>query len=131
MRVLRIMLFLFCIPFLGALGHDLYVTYQDEDFSKQAMFSDIGYLWVTYHPDSFRDARRGIDPETWQTFFSPVLQQKTVLVSLFPLLLIAVLMLVMKAMETIKTRKLSKVPSGFRFKSGIEKKEARFMYKRK
>lgn len=54
MRGITFILFLLLLPVMGALGHDAYLSYKDQDFSKPMMFSDFGYLWSNYEPETFR-----------------------------------------------------------------------------
>ena len=133
MRTLSILMFVFMIPFLGALGHDLYVTYKDQDFAKPMMFSDIGYLWTTYEPTSFEWTKQNVEPSTWTGFLTPALEQTTVVVTGIPVALIGLLMLLMKFID-FSTLMASKKPGrgkGFAFKGGLDKKQQKFDYKRK
>jgi hypothetical protein len=132
MRISTFLLFITILPLLGALGHDLYLAYgEDQDFSKLPKFSDLGYLWVTYHADSFQMARQSIDPESWAALISPILELPSVLVTaILPGIIIAV-MLGIRAKNILMERGFSRKAGGFVFRGGLEKKGGKFNYKRK
>ncbi len=50
---------------LAVLGHDGYLYYQNQD--KGFQFSDIGFLWTTYHPESYRAVVEQISGDLWNT----------------------------------------------------------------
>lgn len=84
MRGLSILCFLLVLPIFAALGHDIYVTYQDQDFSKTMMFSDVGYLWTNYEPDTYQWAQKNVDQDIWDKYLTPLLEQTSVLVASVP-----------------------------------------------
>ncbi len=140
MRFLILLLFLFGLFPLGALGHDLYLAYQDAEQSniqfgdKPLQFSDIGWLWVQYSPDTYDWARRSISPDTWKRLIDPVLGQTALIVTCIPPLIIMGLMLILKLFG--KTPLLARVGGGGRGKGGIalhggDKAKDRVNYKRK
>ncbi|MDB5490990.1 MAG: hypothetical protein JWO78_839 [Micavibrio sp.] len=134
MRGYTFLLSFLTLPVLGAIGHDIYITYKDQDFDKTMMFSDVGYLWTHYHPDSFAWARTNLEPETWQHVITPVLEQSTILVSATPLILTAAVLAALKLLGLPPFREGGKMgrfkKGGFGFGSG-DKKQGRFKYNRK
>ncbi len=46
----KILFFIISIPFLVALGHDLYMFYNKPD--TRFRFSDVGFLWSKFHKES-------------------------------------------------------------------------------
>lgn len=134
MRGYTFLLLFLALPVLGALGHDVYITYQDQDFTKEMMFSDVGYLWTHYHPESYNWAHRNFSPENWQYLVAFVLEQKTILVAAVPLLLAAAILAVLRLLGLPPFRDAGSMVNfkkkGFGFGSG-DKKQGRFKYKRK
>lgn len=65
--MLKLLCFLLILPALACLGHDGYVYYLNTEAGKDLPFqlSDLGYLWVTYSPDTFAAIKDSIDPGTW------------------------------------------------------------------
>jgi len=131
MRLSTFLLILFLLPFFGALGHDLYIAYGEQDFSEAPKFSDLGFLWVTYHVDSFKWAREAIDPENWSRYMTPLLELPSIIAAgIIPAIIILV-MCGMKLKAKIMDRAVTAPGRGFAFKSGLEKKGGKFNYKRK
>ena len=130
MRGLSLLCFVVIIPALAALGYDIYMTYGDQDFSKPMMFSDAGYLWTHYSPDTFAQAHRIIDKQTWDTYIAPVLSSKTVIVAAVPAALVysifALLWLLKMGPFAQEDRKYGRGKFGFK-----NQKEGRIKYKRK
>ncbi|MCB1650641.1 MAG: hypothetical protein KDI46_01160 [Alphaproteobacteria bacterium] len=68
------LIFLLLIPASVALGHDVYLFYQNylltEPFSidlvrEQFKFSALGFIWTTYEVNSYKQAVETLDPQTW------------------------------------------------------------------
>lgn len=135
MNGIFLLCFILAIPAFAALGHDIYLTYQDQDFTKTMMFSDVGYLWTTYSPESYAWAKDHIDPGTWEVFLTPFLEQTTVLIALIPAILtfiIAMLLKIFNLPPFAQSAKAGKGPKGknFSFGSG-DRNQGQFKYKRK
>ena len=88
-KTLLIILF---IPFLFALGHDLYLNYFSDDEKvrelkalridpQEFLVSDTGWIWNEYSPNTMQTLRDTIEPATWTTKLDPVLQLPTMAVS--------------------------------------------------
>ncbi len=45
-------MFFVTIPAMAALGHDLYLFYENQE--KGFMFAALGFIWTRYDPDSFQ-----------------------------------------------------------------------------
>ena len=130
MRALSMLLFIFLLPFLGALGHDIYLSFKEQDFTKPMMFSDVGYLWTQYLPDSYKTAKDEIAPETWDAYVAPFLEQTTLVVTAIPLVLLFIAIVAIKFVNTSTFAPKGK-GKGFAFNSGGETGKTKFHYKRK
>jgi hypothetical protein len=54
---------------LAALGHDIYLLYTDPNKSFELInfeFSDLGFLWTKYHPESYSSFIEQLDPAAWE-----------------------------------------------------------------
>lgn len=99
MRVLVVLCFLFTLPLLAAIGHDVYYAYQSPQglsLEQPFQFSDLGWLWITYAGDSYHSVRPMVDPETWKKFIGPVLEQKSIVVAAVPALICYALLVIFK-----------------------------------
>jgi hypothetical protein len=137
MRGIVVLCFLLVLPIFAVLGHDIYVTYQDQDFTKPMMFSDVGYLWTNYEPDTYEWARKNIDPGTWEHVVTPFLEQTSVIMAAVPALVVFTLLLILRLFKLppfapeVKVKKGHK-KSDFSFGSGDRGKgKERISYKRK
>ncbi len=136
MRGLTILCFLLALPALAALGHDIYITYQDQDYTRAMMFSDVGFLWVEYWPEGYKWAQDNIDQEYWDGFLTPLLEQTTVIVAAAPAVLVYILLLFLKLFnlppfsDGTKTFGKYGKKGAFSF-SGGDKSKGKFRYKRK
>jgi hypothetical protein len=134
MRGYTFLLSFLALPVLAALGHDIYITYQDQNFDKAMMFSNVGWLWTHYHVDTFGFARENMSPANWHTFNVYVLEQKTILVAAVPFIVTAVILAILRILNLPPFRDSGSLVSfkkkGFGFGSG-DKKQGRFKYNRK
>jgi len=91
----KITLFLFLLPFLCALSHDIYINYfsTPEKVKKierlQINFqefepSDAGWVWQKYSTETFDMARTNTSTATWKHSINPILQLETMLVAIIP-----------------------------------------------
>ena len=135
MRGIPILCFLLALPVLAALGHDIYITYQDQDFSKPMMFSDVGYLWVHYEPDSYKWAQENVSQGTWDSFLTPFLEQTTVVMAAVPAAIVYSLLLILKLCNLPPFSDGVRVGRGHKkgkFAYGnTDKSKGRFKYNRK
>lgn len=135
MRGFGILIFILLLPAFGALGHDIYVTYKDQDFTKTMMFSDVGYLWTNYEPDTYEWTKKNVEPATWDNIITPFLEQTSVIVAAIPALLLMSILLILRLLhlppfaDTVKVKKGHK-KGDFSFGSG-ENKKGKMSYKRK
>lgn len=92
---IKLFCFLLLLPFLAAIGHDLYAAYYSDpekvaklealDIDPQSyQVSDAGYLLVHYAPKFYEDARLTVGEETWVKYLDPILKQYTFVVALIP-----------------------------------------------
>lgn len=93
---IKLWCFILLIPFLAAIGHDIYANYykNEENRAKiEAMEidpstyqgSDLGYLLVTYTPELYENSKVALGQENWTAWVDPVLQLYTWIVALIPL----------------------------------------------
>ncbi len=141
MRFIILLLIFFGLFPLGVLAHDLYLAYQDAEQSnvqfgdKPLRFSDIGWLWIQYSPDTYDWARRAVAPDTWQKLIDPVLGQTALIVTCVPPALLAVLLFLLKLFKNVPF--VSRLSGGGRAKGGsislhgVDKTKNRMNYKRK
>ena len=134
MRGIGLLCFVLSLPAFAALGHDLYVTYQDQDFLKPMMFSNIGYIWTHYSPETYIWAMKNISPDIWTGFVAPFLRFYTVLAAAAPAVLVFVVAGTLKIFNLPPFREIS-VGRGFKkgqfgFKNADPSK-SRIKYKRK
>ncbi len=134
MRGYTLLLSFLILPVLGALGHDIYITYKDQNFDKPMMFSDVGYLWTHYSPETYDLAHQSLAHDTWLNIITPLLEQMTVVVSAVPFVLSAIILLILKLLRLPPFSDGARVGSfkkkGFGFGSG-DKKQGKFKYNRK
>jgi len=86
---------LLLLPFLLVIGHDVYANYFSDVMKQKKLenlrvdpnsfqFSDAGYLWVTYFPDNYINARKSMSGDTWETYIDPVLETPSAIVAILP-----------------------------------------------
>lgn len=103
MRALMILCFILFLPFLGALGHDVHYTYKDGAYDQPVKFTELGWLWSTYAPESLDSARTAIEPATWTDTIVPVLKTRSVIATAVPFLGVLGLIMVLKTLGLIRT----------------------------
>ena len=98
MRDFYLPAFILALPALAALGHDIYLAYNNTELAVADRFylSDLGWLWTTYHPDSYKWATENVDNVVWTAFVDPVLQMSAVYVLGAPFAVWALSMIVFK-----------------------------------
>jgi hypothetical protein len=91
----KTLLVILLIPFLCALGHDIYINYFSDDEKRaevkamrvdpsKFLISDAGWVWNEYAANTMRSAREIIQPDTWKSKIDPILQLPTMIVGLIP-----------------------------------------------
>ncbi|MCB9988042.1 MAG: hypothetical protein H6868_01765 [Rhodospirillales bacterium] len=93
--------FLLALPFLAVLGHDVYIAYgrAEEDYMmilETFQWSDLGWLWVQYAPDSYDWVKASLNPAVWEGVVGPLLEQTAALVFAVPALVVYVYLIVAK-----------------------------------
>lgn len=100
-KTLLVILF---IPFLLALGHDVYFNYFSDDEKirdvkalridpEEFLISDAGWIWNEYSPNTMQAARDMIGQETWESIIDPVLRIPTMLLGIIPWAAVAIYLL--------------------------------------
>lgn len=139
MRNYSLLLFILALPALAALGHDIWLAYNNTayDIAERFYLSDLGWVWKEYSPESMEWAKFAFEPTTWQTYIDPVLEQKTVLIGAVPLIIALITIIVFKIFgygafegQGLFTPRIRKSKNtDFSFEG--EQKKARTKYKRK
>jgi hypothetical protein len=91
----KTLLVILLIPFLCALGHDLYINYFSDDEKirnvkalridpQKFLVSDAGWVWNEYAPNVMSSARDMTAADIWEQKINPVLKLPTMVVSLIP-----------------------------------------------
>ena len=91
MRGATILGFLFALLPAAAIGHDCYIAYHSPeigDFMQAFRLSDAGWLWVTYHKDSFDWAQANISEDFWGMAIDPLLRLPSVVLAAVPLIVL-------------------------------------------
>ena len=96
MRGVSLLCFLFILPALLVLGHDLYLAFGEEGTFLPVKLSDAGWLWTTYAPDLYDRARESLDPGFWTRWVEPILRQKALAVAAVPALCLYALLFALK-----------------------------------
>lgn len=137
MRGVILLCFFLALPPLAVLGHDLYMAYGEEiDLTQPFKQSDLGWLWVTYQPETYNWARGQASPETWEEYVSPVLRQKALTVTAAPALAVYPLLVVLRIIGLWPFSGSGLLARGRKVKSdfvlpGDDKKQGPYKYKRK
>lgn len=97
MRASHLLLFIVTLPFLAALGHDIYLfiinggsvdvlqesiqTTMDNSGEPgvKSLFATAGFIWTHYHPESYKWVFENIDEQSWAVI-NLILAQKAVVV---------------------------------------------------
>ena len=61
------------IPMLAALGHDFYLLQLHPE--KGFEFSDLGFIWIKYHPESYKQAIEAVPTEYWEIINTALTQE--------------------------------------------------------
>ncbi len=143
MRALVLLCFLLALLPLAVLGHDLYLAYQEAEQArvqfgnKPVNFTDVGFLWVQYSPDTYDWARRSVSLQTWKGMIDPMLQQTALIVTAVPVSILAVVLIVLRLLKDIpfmvrlrSPGRQKKVKGGIAIQ-GMEKSKKKMTYKRK
>lgn len=103
MRGITFILFLLLLPVMGALGHDAYLSYKEQDFSKPMMFSDLGYLWSNYEPETFQWMQKNVDQGTWENYLNPLMEQTSFVIAAVPAVLFITIVLLVRILGSMST----------------------------
>jgi hypothetical protein len=101
-KIMRILLFLLLLPFLAAVGHDVYINFfSDDEKIRQVkrldidpedfLISDLGWVMQEHAPGTYMTMRDMVGDESWREFVDPVLAMPTMVVAAIPFLVAAVL----------------------------------------
>ncbi len=124
-----LLIFLLLIPAFAAVGYDLYVYYENQD--EGFKFTDLGWLWEHYSPDTHKYAFDQIGEEKWVQYVVPVLSLPALVIALILGATILFFVIVIRAMSSLSASKFapkSKKGGLGRERDGGKKK---FEYKRR
>lgn len=98
MRDFALPAFVLALPALAALGHDIYMAYNNTQLAVTERFylSDLGWLWVNYHPETYNWALENTDEVVWNGIVDPVLQGSAFYVLGAPFAAFVVILLFLK-----------------------------------
>ena len=74
-----ILLVVVTVPFVAAIGHDLWLYYENPD--NGFLMSEIGFIWKRYSPESFKITRDILNAEEWNILNRYILDQKTIVLT--------------------------------------------------
>lgn len=103
--------FVLLIPFLLAIGHDIYANYWLDEERKARLeafdidptayqSSDIGYLFTEYLPNFYISAKETIPEQQWRTWVDPLLQQYTFVVAGIPAVILSLWLLIARILDS-------------------------------
>lgn len=88
--MLRIFLIgLFCLlaatPAIAALAHDIWLSrFSELAWAQDHLYpSDLGWIWVHYHGQSYDWVRETVDPYLWNHYIDPTLTQSAIEIGVF------------------------------------------------
>lgn len=93
MRGFAILGFLLALPAFAAIGHDIYLAYNNTNMEgvDRFYFSALGWILTEYSPETYDFLYDGSDEETWNNFIDPLLKQKAVVVGAAPFAIFALI----------------------------------------
>lgn len=75
MRIPFLLIFVLLIPAMIALGHDIYLFYENhakdapmvttDIIQEEFKFSAFGFIWTNYAPESYKMTRLSLEADTW------------------------------------------------------------------
>lgn len=106
----KLWLFLLFLPFLAAVGHDLYASYYAPEEQRARIealeidptvyqMSDFGYLFTAYTPEFYENTRTAVGEDSWKNWVDPILKLYTIVVALIPLGLFVVWLLISRIFD--------------------------------
>ncbi len=151
---IKLWFFIFSIPILLAIGHDLYVNFYQNDDNRAKlealqidqlatsptgyMASDFGYILVQYIPNVYDDLKSGVDDTTWRAWVDPILGLYTFIVASVPFIIFSLWVLVWQLFQSwpfVPSAKSARIRGdrGSAKDDPLDKrsKQQKFQYKRK
>lgn len=131
MKGIGTILFLVTIPFIMAIGYDIFLNIQNQE--SELKLTAVGFILIQNAPDVFKSIRDSVSPEQWTLLNNYIFEQKTILVTgVFAALFYVIAGLIKFLSGGIKT---TSIRSGVKNKKvnvilGDEKNE-KYKYKRK
>lgn len=101
----KTLLFILFIPFLAAVGHDVYLNYfSTPEKMKEVerlqinvdeyVISDTGWIWHEYSKETMNAARGSVTAEVWDSYINPILELPTMMIFGIPLGLYIIFLIV-------------------------------------
>ena len=139
MRGVFFFCFLMALPALAVAGHDIYLAFNKDDLEviQPFLFSDVGWLWVNYAPESFDWMQKNMDPAVKQAFIDPLNEQTAILAAAVPALAVYALLFVMRLFAWWPFTEEAPIIGRTKIKKGdytfqtMEARKKKFKYRRK
>lgn len=79
------------LPFLVALGHDIYLSYETSGL-QEFKLSSFGFIWTTYSSDSFKWAANNLEQIYWDVLNVILPWKATIITGILPAIVLPVLL---------------------------------------
>ena len=98
MRDHLVIIFILAMPALAVLGHDIYLAYNQTDIqsAERFFFSDLGWLWTEYSPETYNWVINNADAIVWNGFIDPLLDETAFFICIAPLSAFLFILIFMK-----------------------------------
>lgn len=97
-----VLITLLCIlaaaPAGAAFAHDIWLSrFSDLAWARNHLYpSDLGWIWVHYHGESYDWVRGTLDPYLWNHYIDPLLTQSAVKIGVFFMIFIYLILITAK-----------------------------------
>lgn len=130
MRGVHLFMFVLALPALAALGHDIYLYYNNPDMGFK--FAALGFIWTNYHPESYKWTVEQTQPMGYWDSINSLLAQKAFFVGLAFAGIFYVLIGILKLLGVGAEKELKSFSGNKRVDEMLGRKKAGgFKYKRK
>lgn len=83
MLTLLVLIIILFTPLWATLAHDIWQLQKSSGGLNwdELIFSDLGWMWVTYHPASYNKYSKTAETEVWENYIDPLLHQDAILIA--------------------------------------------------
>jgi hypothetical protein len=118
---------------MAVLAHDAYLFYEarQEDPTYPFSFSDIGFIWYNYSPETHNQAVHEFGAESWNENIKPALRRPAVIYAVIPavfMYVVAFIVWLFGLWPLNRARKVKQEKGDF---AAVTHKKKAFTYKRK